>query len=229
MRNKLFKKIGSLYITIGLFLIVGAIGLIAYPQAPFIMSFLSINSPEIEVSSLTVEAADFEITPTNTEPPPRGPQLPPVLPQVQTKQKTLEIPSIGIISPIDSNTNAEVSLKQGTWIVPSFSKPDEKFLNPSKPPVILAAHRFGYSDWSIEKRGRISFYNLPSLEKGDKVNILWEGRKYTYKVTDGDENKFIKKGNFDLVLYTCKLYNSPLRIFRYAKLISINEIRVELL
>lgn len=63
----------------------------------------------------------------------------------------------------------------------------------------------------------MSFYKLPSLEKGDIVEIVWNQRIYKYKIYKTTENTKITDYNADLILYTCKMYwESPERIFKYA-------------
>ena len=71
----------------------------------------------------------------------------------------------------------ETALKKGVWRVPNFGDPYNR-----ERPTILAAHRFGYLAWSVKYRLANSFYNLPKLKEGDRVEINWLQRKYVYEV-----------------------------------------------
>jgi sortase (surface protein transpeptidase) len=123
----------------------------------------------------------------------------------------LLIPSITVSSPIGQNSDPEISLKDGTWMAPDYGQPDENDL-----PIIAAGHRFGYVYWDRETRNRVSFFKLPDTKVGDKVEIIWNQRKYVYEIYAVDESTYIKDYEADLILYTCKYFNSPQRIFRYA-------------
>ena len=85
--------------------------------------------------------------------------------------------------------------------------------------MILAAHRFGYLEWTQSYRLKNSFYDLPKLESGNEVEIVWNQHRYTYKITKVEEGTEIKDYSSDLVLYTCKFLKSPIRIFVYADLV----------
>jgi sortase (surface protein transpeptidase) len=103
------------------------------------------------------------------------------------------------------------------WRVPDFGTAYERKL-----PMILAAHRFGYIAWTNQYRRQNSFFNLPELVPGDKVEVIWNQRRYVYEIYAGEEGKEITQYTADLILYTCKLLESDIRIFRYAKLIEQN-------
>lgn len=111
----------------------------------------------------------------------------------------------------------EKLLRHGVWRVPDFSLPDKK---EEGKPVILVAHRFGYLDWTQEYREQNSFFNLPELAPGDEIELMWDQRKYKYRVERVEEGRDITDYGVDLILYTCKFYVSPIRIFVYAKLIN---------
>jgi sortase (surface protein transpeptidase) len=83
--------------------------------------------------------------------------------------------------------------------------------------VILAAHRFGYLEWTNEYRIKNSFFNLPKLNPGDEFEILWDQRHYKYKVAKVTEGEEIDDYSYDAILYTCKFLVSKTRIFVYAK------------
>ena len=88
---------------------------------------------------------------------------------------------------------------------------------------MIASHRFGYSSWSEEKRRLISFFNLPETKVGNRITIIWNQRKYVYEIVEVGETTYVENYDTDLILYTCRYYNSPVRIFRYANLVLIND------
>ncbi len=131
----------------------------------------------------------------------------------------LSIPKIGVDTIIweGESDNYDKALKKGVWRVNDFATPDMATPNSGKP-VILAAHRFGYIEWTQTYRLKNSFYKLPDLKPGDEVEIVWNQHRYRYKVTKLEEGDKITDYSSDLILYTCKYLVSPIRIFVYAKL-----------
>lgn len=151
--------------------------------------------------------------------------IPQVEPVVEiTRDKTLpeghylSIPKIGVDTVIweGEGDNYEKALRKGVWRVNDFAEPE----NPGGKPIILAAHRFGYIDWTQDYRLKNSFYNLPKLINGDMVEIVWNQRRYTYQIQRVEEGPEITDYSSDLILYTCKFLVSPIRIFAYAKLVN---------
>lgn len=134
------------------------------------------------------------------------------------KENMLIIPSLGIETKIGEATyeNYEDALRDGVWRAPDFSTPYER-----KNPTILAAHRYGYLAWSNNFRKKSSFYNLPKLEEGEVVKVIWRQREYTFEVYATEEGEKITDYSADLILYTCGSLNSPERIFKYARLMEI--------
>ena len=133
-------------------------------------------------------------------------------------ENRVSIPSVGINTKINEMPyeNYEEALKVGVWRVPDFGTPYER-----KAPVILAAHRYGYLRWSVPYRLKNSFYNLPKVKVGDTVEIIWRQRKYIYEVYAEGKGEEITDYSADLILYTCEDLNSPVRIFKYARLIRV--------
>jgi len=133
-------------------------------------------------------------------------------------ENRVSIPSVGINTKINEMPyeNYEEALKVGVWRVPDFGTPYER-----KAPVILAAHRYGYLRWSVPYRLKNSFYNLPKVKVGDTVEIIWRQRKYIYEVYAEGKGEEIADYSADLILYTCEDLNSPVRIFKYARLIRV--------
>lgn len=194
---------------IGLSLIIISIVLFLIPSLPQLWYTLNTEATGDELDKLVTS----EIIQQKEEVIPQEDVHPlPPLDTTLPKQNFVIIPSIGVYSPIQEGSNYTKLLEKGTWIVPNFAKPDDNFN-----PIILASHRFGYITWTNQQRKEISFFNLPKLKRGDKVEIVWEQRKYVYEILKSDKGTYITDYNVDLILYTCELYNSPIRIFMYAK------------
>jgi len=130
----------------------------------------------------------------------------------------ISIPSIGVDAEIQESTydNFEDALKKGIWRVSDFGTPYSR-----NKPTIMAAHRFGYLAWTNIFRKSNSFYNLPKLKEGEIVEIVWRQRKYIYEMYATGEGEQIADYSADLILYTCESLNSPIRIFKYARLLEI--------
>lgn len=135
------------------------------------------------------------------------PDIDPSLP----KENGLIIDKIGIKGLIHEGSDWESILKEGVWRVPNFGTPEENAL-----PIILASHRWGYLQWSAAFRKLNSFYSLPNLTVGDTIKVIWNQRPYEYKVYSTSTGTEISEYNANLILYTCQLWNSPIRIFVYA-------------
>lgn len=136
----------------------------------------------------------------------------------------LMIPTLGIDTTVleASSSAYEEALRQGVWRVPEFATPESATLAGGKGqgrPIILAAHRFGYVDWTQTYRERNSFYKLPDVKIGESVVLTWNQHRYTYKVTKIEEGSEITDYSSDLILYTCKFLVSPIRIIVYADLV----------
>ena len=130
----------------------------------------------------------------------------------------LIVDSIGVNSAIGENTyaNLEETLRDGPWRVPDFGTPFTR-----ENPTIIAAHRYGYLAWTNQYRRERSFFNLPKVKEGDRIEVVWNRRKYIYEVYADSEGEEITDYRADLILYTCKFLDSDTRIFKYAKLLEI--------
>lgn len=161
--------------------------------------------PAISFGDLLSSSGEREM---ETYQPPIDPNLP--------KRNLLRIEKIGVVTEIleQDSENYEEALQRGVWRVPDFGNPYER-----RYPTILVAHRFGYITWSNEYRRKNSFFNLPKLAPGDRVEIIWNQRRYTYEIYGGDEHEQVRDYTADLILYTCQFLESPVRIFRYGKLV----------
>jgi hypothetical protein len=131
------------------------------------------------------------------------------------KENGLIIEKIGVKGQIHEGTDWENILKLGVWRVPDFGTPED-----DSKPVILAAHRWGYLNWSAAFRKLNSFYNLPKLTVGDTIKVIWDQRPYEYKVYSTSTGTKITEYNANLILYTCQMWNSPERYFVYANKIN---------
>lgn len=189
--------------------------LVSYPVAALAWN-LAFPKTSAELSKILSETIkNGEEQNLETEITENKPQL--ILPDKDeslTKTPTLIIPKLGINTAIIEETqeNYETALMQGVWRVPNYGVPVEQ-----GPPIILVAHRFGYLNWSQSYREQNSFFNLPKLEVGDKVEIIWDQRKFVYEIYDAEDGEQISDYTANLILYTCRFIESDIRIFRYAK------------
>ena len=135
-----------------------------------------------------------------------------------SKESRIKISSAKIDTQIWESTieNHEDALKKGVWRASDFGTPADR-----KKPTILAAHRYGYLAWSIPYRLKNSFYSLPKLKVGNTVEIIWKQRKYIYEIYGESKGEEIEDYSANLILYTCESLNSPVRIFKYGRLLEI--------
>jgi sortase (surface protein transpeptidase) len=210
MNKKFLKTLSKIYLVFGIILIFFAFSIIAITFYPQIWYSVSDTATETEASTIQeqlTEIEEYEQEETK-EPETTLPPLDTSLP----KENILRITTIGVDSEISQEQNADKGLEEGIWIVPDFGTPEINDL-----PIIIAAHRFGYVYWSSDFREKSSFYNLPKLKVGDRVQIIWGQRSYEYEVYKAEDNTQITDYEADLILYTCRMYNSPVRVFRYLK------------
>lgn len=142
------------------------------------------------------------------------PYMPPKNPDLPTGA-WLSIPRIGVYSEMHATLDENEALDKGIWLVPDFGRPGD-----TTQPIIAAAHRFGWDWWWQSDYWKYnSFYLLTETEPGDRVEIIYDQRKWVYEIYAGEEGELITDYDADLILYTCKYLNSPVRYFRYAKLV----------
>ncbi len=214
--SKLNSKI---YSSLGTLLWALAAILAFLPSWPHIYYRLSPKTSQALASTLasTTSNATPSLTPTPTPPPTdirdlrSEISLPPLDLSLPTKNGLI-IESIGVRGELQEGEDWQNLLKKGIWRVPNFAAPNSN----NNQPIILAAHRWGYLEWSNSFRKLNSFYNLPKLKESDKIEIVWDQRKYEYKVTGISTGTAIESYKHDLILYTCQLWNSPVRFFVYA-------------
>ncbi|MFZ2202682.1 MAG: sortase [Microgenomates group bacterium] len=206
------------YLYLGLSLWVLTVIFVAAPIWPYVFYRLSPGTSEVLASTIgnTVTTVPA-ITPAPRSPQGEDPEqsrraaLPDFDPSLP-KENGLLIDKIGVRGEIHEGENWAEILKTGIWRVPDFGTPEDDTL-----PIILAAHRFGYVTWTNSFRTLNSFYNLPKLKVGDKVEIIWNQRKYVYEIYKEETGPAITDYTANLILYTCDLWNSPTRIFKYLK------------
>lgn len=212
-QKNLLTFVSKSYQKIGIFLLVLAALSYSVYRFPHIWYTLYVKATEKEVETLTsnldTEVKNYENQTDNK--PDDG--LPPIDPNLPL-ENYIRIPKIKMEGQIFEGKNYEEALANGVWRVDDFGTPlDGKT-------IILAAHRFGYITWTDQERLTKSFYYLPNTKIGDKIEIIWGQRVFQYEIYKTDESTKIYDFDADLILYTCKLYNSPIRIFRYAKRIN---------
>lgn len=209
---KIAKLLSKIYLVIGILLLfVGflILSITFYPQI-----WYSIDSNATNTELVTIERQIQNLKEEDNKQSNRvgsESDLPP-LDESLPKENFIRISSIGVDSKIVEESNAKKGLERGIWIVPEYGKPHSNEL-----PIIIAAHRFGYVYWSSEFRHKSSFYNLPKLKSGDRVQLIWQQRSYEYEVYKAEDNSQVTDYDADLILYTCRMYNSPVRVFRYLR------------
>lgn len=208
---KTLNKTLSIAKIFGFFLLIGAVVLVSIPSLPYLWYRVSNGATAKETESISgpaTEGGDESFAEVIEEESGEAdlPEFDGSLPYYNT----LIISGIGVNGVIHQGDDPQAALEDGIWMVPELGTPEEKTT------TILAAHRFGYITWDNEFRTKNSFYNLPKTEVGDAVEIVWNQRKYEYEIYKTEEGIMITDYDADLILYTCKLFNTPVRIFRYA-------------
>lgn len=207
-KKKLVLKFTKVSFFLGLIFLI-------FSFAPSIWYSLSSKVDDFSVALLATVTGKEEIKEAPTV------QIPDWQPAINTKlsrDTTLKIVEIGVDTVVNEATfeNYESALRKGVWRVPDFGTPADR-----SRPMILAAHRFGYLEWSNIYRRHNSFYNLPKLKNGDLVEITYKQRKYTYEIYAESRGEVISDYSANLILYTCETLNSKVRIFKYARLLQI--------
>ena len=208
--SKKLNTILNVYTVLGFSLLLLSLTLIAIPIFPYIWYRINPTETSNEIQRIKEDVVDKKINGNGvpqSDIPPLNEKLP--------EGYFIVIKSINVNSPISDSKDYTKALKNGSWIVPEYGTPERDEL-----PIIIASHRFGYASWSNEFRNRVSFYNLPKTKVGDTISIYWNQREYTYKIYAMEESTYISDYSADLILYTCKYFNSPIRIFRYAERIN---------
>lgn len=191
---------------------------VAAPIWPYVFYRLSPGTSNVLATTIadTIQIKPDQIPPSNLPNLPNPTNLPKLeLPDFDAslpKENGLIIDKIKVRGEIHEGENWSEILKKGVWRVPNFGTPEDNDL-----PIILAAHRFGYVTWTNSFRTLNSFYNLPKLKVGDSIEVVWNQRKYLYEIYAEETGTAITDYSANLILYTCELWNSPTRIFKYLK------------
>jgi len=207
-QNNILKWVINIYTIAGFFCLVIALAFVLTPVVPYIAYRINPAETTNEVNKISQTVSDGTNSSSST-----SKYLPP-LDLTLPKESYISIPTISVYSPISTDTDYTKALRDGAWLVPDYGTPENGLV-----PIIIAAHRFGYIYWDNDTRQKVSFYNLPKTQVGDRIEIIWGQRKYTYEIYAKAEGSKITDYSADLLLYTCKYFNSPVRIFRYARLI----------
>jgi len=117
----------------------------------------------------------------------------------------LIIPAIGVDMLIGSEQRY---LDFGGWIQSS---------NQDNEPNLIAIHRFGWDNLTPEQKIKQTLYHVQKLKGGDKVYLIWNGERYQYEVTNLINDTNNPPITENLVLYTCRFFNSSHRIFVQTK------------
>lgn len=166
------------------------------PETTPVSSALS----QVEQPSLVVPIKKYE------------PAFDPTLPQ----GTWINIPKIGVETQAQDTLDPNQALDTGVWLVPDFARPGE-----GEEPIIMAAHRFGWKWWWQNDYWKKNSFNLlPETQVGDRIEVIYNQRKWVYEIYTASEGTEISDYEADLILYTCKFLNSPDRYFRYAKLVT---------
>lgn len=208
-KKKLLKILSKIYLVLGIVLIFFAFSVLAITFYPQIWYSVDKGATESEAYSINEEVVILQEAEKEEIVKEVVSNLPPVDESLPL-ENIIKISAIGVDSEVIENVDSFIGLEEGIWRVPDFGTPDNNEL-----PIILAAHRFGYVYWTKQFRDTSSFYNLPKLRIGDRVQIIWEQRSYEYEVYKAEDNTQITDYDADLILYTCRMYNSPVRVFRY--------------
>ncbi len=228
-RHRTLKDISFVLSYLGFLLITAGTILLLIPALPWVYYRVNVEATSDEVETLTgfigigavVGPTPSITTATGPTPTPvvtRTPRPDLKLPQFDASlpaQNTLKIPKIGVNTVLQEGTDSKKALYNGVWRVPEFGTP---LKNDS--PIILAAHRYGYIEWSSTFRKTSSFANLPNLKEGDTFQLIWGQRAFVYKIYHMEENTKLTDYNADIILYTCKHLKSPIRIVAYAQRIT---------
>lgn len=207
--QSLLKRATKFVLSIVIALSIGVAGVIVVPEV-----YYSLFSAQTEAVNQVASAAkiDSQALPVTTPEP--EPYMPPQNPDLPTGT-WISIPRIGVYTEMLATDNPDVALETGVWLVPDFGRPGD-----TTQPVIAAAHRFGWDWWWKTDYWKYnSFYLLTETEPGDRIEVIYDQRKWVYKIYAGEEGELITDYNADLILYTCKYLNSPIRHFRYAMLV----------
>lgn len=127
----------------------------------------------------------------------------------------LVIPAMGLDEKIWVGENEKL-VNKGIWQIPHTSTPD-KGSN-----TVLVGHRFTYKNTAV-------LYHLDKVNRDDYISVAWQGKIYTYKVSETKVVKptdvYIEDPTEDSILtvYTCNpVWSTRERLVVIAKLESVD-------
>lgn len=160
-------------------------------------------------------ASEQQITQQNNQQPPKSSRYMPQKDTTLPEGDWLVIPRIGVRTELLKTDNPDEALMEGVWKVPGYGLPGQL-----DKPIIFVAHRYGWEWWWQSDYWRYnSFYYLPETEPGDRIEVISDQHKWVYEIYAGEEGTDISDYDADMILYTCKYLTSPVRHFRYARLV----------
>lgn len=115
----------------------------------------------------------------------------------QPAKNTITIPRMGVDTELLEGSS-ESTLHRGLWHLPGTSDP-KKGGN-----MVIAGHRYKWLPPSKK-----TFWNMDKLKNGDEITVVWEGTKYTYRVSKistvtPDKVEILKNtSTHKLTLFTC--------------------------
>ena len=138
----------------------------------------------------------------------------------RTVSNHLVISAIQVNIPIVEGESEE-ALDRGAWRRPRSSTPDRGGN------TVITGHRFAYFP-----PNNATFYNLGKLRKGDDINVYWNDKIYSYKVSrlfevESDDITIETDSEISLLtIYTCTpLWTSKRRLVVQANLVKIDSNR----
>lgn len=191
MDKKHIRRVGIIGAVI--FLLVGLFFILEVISPELIYRFNKPDEKEIIESVKQYEKHEPEIQDTTSE-----------TKEPRYSQNRLIIPKIGVDLEIGTKTDLLDSGKGG-WV---------QELNKENNPLFIAVHRFGWNTITPDEKMKQTLYHVYKLGKGDKIIVLWDGKKYEYEVkgiSEGENNPVTDEG--ELVIYTCRFLSSSERIF----------------
>jgi hypothetical protein len=217
---KLFKLVLNVYKVAGSILVVVAFAAIVIGFSPDLLYYVDAQAIQSDNESLVDFGEGISIRPAidrgyqqlHNKPTPGNfggaKELPPVDPSLP-KETKLIIPRIGVDAIIHTGADGEAELDKGVWMSPNYGTPIAQL------PVLMASHRFGGIGWGTDYRNKNSFGRLPELRGGDEIIVIYQQRKFSYKVLKNFNatGYSIDSTKENLVLYTCKYFRSKERIF----------------
>lgn len=122
------------------------------------------------------------------------------------EQNMMVIPKTGVEMKIGE---PEHYLDFGGWV---------QEINNKDNPLVISAHRFGWSTFSLDQKRKQTLYHVDKLQEGDEIIVFWNNQRLTYQVKQiitATNNPSIKET--ELLIYTCKFWNSAERVFVLAE------------